>query len=688
MALPVRDFIIQRLLEFDPNFDTGAGVPTTSLLIDPLSIVLQPIVNELTALQATQSVLTVLEADDPDAFPEDIVDGLASNVFVDRNQGEIGSDVMRLRFFEPQAYSSQQGVLIFRGSTGQRFTNSEPVSITEAEMALNQEGTLFYVDVPVVAVEEGEDFNVLAGDITTMEAEPVGVANVTNRFGVTNGRDRETNTELLDRVKVAVAVRALVTGRGIIVTLTETFTSIEEVQPVGFGDPEMMRDIIYNVHVGGNVDVYVKTPGWVSSSSDFIGVVPDYTRQAQAGVTVVALEQDVGYSLQLFPVDRTERSPVVSAIDQLFFYADGVDFTIDDVTGLFFRIAGSRIFHFDGLGASATGPKTLISAGDFADVRPGMTLTVKSPGSIAGTYTVKDRPDANTIIIYSEFPGSSFPVGSVVYAIDEVLAVSFDYNPVTVDIVASPRDGRDLVTITDVPLMFVESIETLDPLSLEPTGTILDGGGGYGWGGYGLGGYGIGAGADYRLVVGEPTLRHSSREDNYIEFSSGLVGTSFRISYEYAAPVPPIQAFVDDPSERNLAASLLVRHFIPVFVDATEEIVYDFPAADEASGVTNDEMTEIVKDFITDVDAGNQLELSDIVDVMYDNGAVRVDLGTLQSLRGEIHNHDGSIEFAALDGVGNLEIPSAPIPDPTDKPLSTRIARFRGRNIVLQRNVV
>ncbi len=58
MTLPVTDFIVQRLLEFDPTFDVGSGVATTGLLIEPLSVVLQPIVDELSVVQATQSVLT------------------------------------------------------------------------------------------------------------------------------------------------------------------------------------------------------------------------------------------------------------------------------------------------------------------------------------------------------------------------------------------------------------------------------------------------------------------------------------------------------------------------------------------------------------------------------------------------------------------------------------------------------
>jgi hypothetical protein len=686
MALPIKDFIIQQLLEYDPNFDVGAGVPTTGLLIEPLSIILQPVIDELTVVQASQSILTILESTDPDSFPEDIVDGLASNAFVDRNPGSIGSDVERIRFFEPQDFSSQQGVLIFRGPAGQRYTNSEPISVTEAEMSLNQDGTLYYIDIPIVALEEGEDFNVDAGGITTMEAEPVGVANVTNLYGISDGRDRETNTELIDRIKVAVTVRALVTGRGIIVTLTENFTTIEEIQPIGFGDPEMMRDIVYNVHIGGNVDVYIKNPSFTESYQDFFGLEVDTSRQRATSATVYAPEHSVGYFLNYFPIDRTNGAPVVKTIDNLYTYTEVTDYLITDADGQFYRVNGGGIFHIEGTTAAVTDTKTLTLVGAFNAVRPGMILTIDTPATVAGIYTVKSNT-ADEIVIYGEFPvGSETGVN---YNVDDLLVVTFEYNPISIDIIKEARStDREEFTITDVPLMFIDSIEILDPLSGEPTGDELSKNAGYGAGGYGAGPYGIGNGADYRFVVEEPTLRHSELEDNYIEISSLYLASAIRVNYQYASAIPAIQAFMDDRNNQSVTASLIARHFIPVYVDGSSPIIYDIPASEETTALSVDEMTELVKQYVDDIDEGNALELSDIVDLLYDNGADRVDLGSLGYLRGEIHNHDGSIQFTLPDDEGSMSIPDEEIPDPTDAPLSSRIARFRARDIELERNVV
>jgi hypothetical protein len=693
MALPVRDFVIQRLLEYDPSFDVGAGVPTTSLLIDPLTIILQPVIDELGVVQLSQSILSILETDDPDVFPEDIVDGLASNAFVERNPGSLGSDVQRVRFFEPEDFTAQRGILVFRGPAGQRYTNSEAISITSAEMSLNQEGTLFYADIPIIAVEEGEDFNVEAGSISTMESEPIGAANTSNLFGIQQGRDRETNTELIDRIKIAVTVRALVTGRGIIVTLTENFTTIEEITPIGFGDDEMMRDIVYNVHIGGNVDVYIKTPSFTTSSFDVFNLEVDTTRQQAVAATAALLVIGQAYTMSRSPVDRTNVDPVVRGLDGTI-YTEGAldDYEIDDVTGTISRVAGSSIVHYEGLDAAVGGigiyeGKQLTLLGAFVAAVPGQRVTIDTTAA-AGTYTIKEKIDDDNVIVYGVFP--VYPIASGVdFDVDEVVAISFEYNPVTIDVIKEVRSAaRNLYTITDVPLMLIDSVEVLDPLSGEPTGALLDAQGGYGQGGYGLGGYGLGGGADYKLVVTEPTLRHSELEDNYIEFASSHIGSSIRVNYQYASAIPPIQSFMDDRDEQSQSASLIARTYIPVFVDSTESIIYDINAADETGALTADEMLVLINDFIDDVVENADLQASDLVDVLYDNGAVRVDLGTVQTLRGEIHNQDGSIIFAVPTSDGSIAIPNDPIPDPTEKPLSSRIARFKSRNVTLTRNVV
>lgn len=61
-----------------------------------------------------------------------------------------------------------------------------------------------HIDVSVVALEEGSDYNVGSGRITRLRSPPPGVEGVNNPTAATGGEDEETNDELRARIKNAV----------------------------------------------------------------------------------------------------------------------------------------------------------------------------------------------------------------------------------------------------------------------------------------------------------------------------------------------------------------------------------------------------------------------------------------------------------------------------------------------------
>jgi hypothetical protein len=234
----------------------------------------------------------------------------------------------------------------------------------------------------------------------------------------------------------------------------------------------------------------------------------------------------------------------------------------------------------------------------------------------------------------------------------------------------------------------VTSVQKLDPLTLLPTGALYSNRGGFGAGPFGAGRFGVGTDADYQLRVADPTRRFSVRDDSYLEFQQALAGQSARILYQFDGNVPALQAFVDDPENQTEAASLLVRHCLPVLVDALEPIAYQVAAATQATALAESDMTAKIVTFINGLSEEQNLEASDIVDLLYNNGADEVDLGPLLKLRGAIQHQDGSVEYVMPDARGILAIPSPVIPDPSPRPLSPKIARFVANNISVVRTVV
>jgi len=279
--LPISEFIQERLSEYDSTFEVREGTAFYELFIKPLQYILQPLRDEADDVQEAQSFLRILNTEDPDAYDEEAVDDLASNIFVDRIEGDLSSGVARVSYATPVDREWSTGALVVVGTNGLTYSNPAPYAITQAEMSRYYNNGVYYYDVPVQSDEPGKDTELAENQLVSIASDPEALS-VTNVAPISGGIDRETNTQLIERSKNSIAVRDLVTGKGFNATLFEYFGNfLREVFPVGFGDPEMMRDIVSNVHIGGRVDGYVKTANISQKTQDFIGVLIDFTRQAR-----------------------------------------------------------------------------------------------------------------------------------------------------------------------------------------------------------------------------------------------------------------------------------------------------------------------------------------------------------------------------------------------------------------------
>lgn len=276
MELPVVEFIRERLREVDPEFETRPGSAFHELYIKPQQLMLQPLITTMDQVLVSQSVRRILAEPDPDSYSEEDVDDLGSNTFVTRNAGSFATTTVRVYYDSPRDIEYPAESAEFTAA-GLSFFNVSDVVITASQMALQTDGTLFYFDTTVRAQAEGEAYNVAAGEITGF-VNDLEAIRVTNLGAATGGLDRETNSQFLSRIPESIGVRDLETTKGINAILREKFPGISRIQSIGMGDAEMMRDILYNVHVGGKTDVYIKMPGLTTQSQDFVGLDYDTTR--------------------------------------------------------------------------------------------------------------------------------------------------------------------------------------------------------------------------------------------------------------------------------------------------------------------------------------------------------------------------------------------------------------------------
>lgn len=346
--LPIAEFLEARLKEYDPTFEVRKGTAFEQLFFKPMQFIIQPLRDESDFIQLSQSFRRILLTTDPNAFNEEAVDSLAANLFVTRDSGQVSAGVARVYYSDPVAREWAANSAIFTGSNSKTYSNPAPFAITREEMGSQIDGGLFYADIPVQSTALGEGNDLPASGLVSL-ASDTDVITVTNTLPIKGGRAKETNTELINRVKSSISVRDLVTGKGFNAILSQNFpTYISELQAVGFGDKEMMRDIVFNTHIGGKIDGFFTPPTISQGSKNFVGLTIDTTRQTFTSTNLELTDTDhvsVGYpnidrSNNLLPVVQQVKvstpasytSTVAMASPVNLSSASYVSITIDGVT--------------------------------------------------------------------------------------------------------------------------------------------------------------------------------------------------------------------------------------------------------------------------------------------------------------------------------------------------------------------
>lgn len=231
----IRAFAIARLKEVYPDLDPSAqGIE--QLLVNPLSVFLEPFKREVEHVRLNQSLL------DPTLLSDEEADALAANLFFSRDQGEKSKGKLDLHFPAVQSVTVDFSN-VSTTATGLKFIPTSLQTITADALLLSQKEGLFVFSIDVEAEKEGDEYNVEAGAINGIEGV-AGVVKVSNPFKMTGGKKRQSNTELKDAAENSVSERSFATARGIRARLQALFPQLLALQPIGYRDKEMERDII------------------------------------------------------------------------------------------------------------------------------------------------------------------------------------------------------------------------------------------------------------------------------------------------------------------------------------------------------------------------------------------------------------------------------------------------------------
>jgi hypothetical protein len=183
------------------------------------------------------------------------------------------------------------------------------------------------------------------------------------------------------------------------------------------------------------------------------------------------------------------------------------------------------------------------------------------------------------------------------------------------------RHYYDSDTLFELPVLRPSRVIRLNPTTFDEEGVELI------------------EGSDYFVRVNDDGFkRFSSVEDIEFVFAVGFVGTTMKIEYDTDTSIPAIQAFMDDPENRVVTASILAKRALPAFTDMTIEYK-GVPEPEDLQG--------LVSDFIETIPFGEPLQQSDIVALIYSFSVNFVMISFTMTVN--LTNVDGSITTISDD---------------------------------------
>jgi hypothetical protein len=555
------NFLEQFLTDQVPEGDFTQGTSLRDLTVKALAAVVAFMRKDATLGLQLRSLVTVKDAvgSDPDALA-DAVTAILSNFFIPPKGGQksrgfvVGHSSRQVDIFVPitTRFTYSQGLVFVVDSSDVLFIPAaQLVPIVDADNAVLD----YEFRVPLVATQTGDAYDVEPSLFSDFDRFSPYVTRIESTAKFSGGKGPETVDEILARAPTAVSVRNLINDRSIDATLNDNFDGIESLLVVGFGDPEMQRDLVpgvaphLRIHVGGMTDIYLRT---ALADAEFVGTVGD-----------------------------------------LFERPDGVSSMFRDAAEDF------------------TAPPA-VSPGDVIRVTAGLPSTPSE-------FLVVQVLDANTLVVSerSPFPLSSDeadPPTTVSYVIGRV---GPSYNDVRSDVGGAPlvtgvtsrrisSPGRIVlpggpvmdvldVAITNPPVGEAAFKSTLDgfvhfpnQVNTVPSDVATPD-----------------AGLQFQTVVHSPTYAQSA-----LQWMDVVVGTDdrpdrfdgllLRVRYRTLASFAPIDSFVRGRRERVTAAFQLPRGHHPVVVRM--HVRYTLKTTAVAT-LNNDNIARSIVDFVNGFDA-------------------------------------------------------------------------------------
>lgn len=153
-------------------------------------------------------------------------------------------------------------------SVERRYRADATIDIPQDVMRGNRIGTLYYVDVPAVAINTGPEYNIDVNTVVSASSVP-GAARILVSQRFTDGAVSETAVSLPNSIRRSIRLRTTSTPDGLRYLLGEQ--GFQTTYVVGPGDPLMTRDRVYGVTLLGGIPGGYRSDA-AAPTSDFVHI--------------------------------------------------------------------------------------------------------------------------------------------------------------------------------------------------------------------------------------------------------------------------------------------------------------------------------------------------------------------------------------------------------------------------------
>lgn len=219
-----------------PDMDFRQGTGLRDLVLRPSAFLLA-LINKGLNYYFSQNTLRGVNND----TPQEVVDDILSNWFLRRNLGTFAVINARLYFARQKNVTISSNVFFSTDNT-LRFYPQQSMTIPASAMSYDASVNEWYIDIDLQAEQQGPSYNLSSGSLLYFSNFDPYFLRAEINYLTEASIAGETNEQFISRAETAISTRNLINNPSIDSNLREQFNYLEHVVPIGYGDPEMIRD--------------------------------------------------------------------------------------------------------------------------------------------------------------------------------------------------------------------------------------------------------------------------------------------------------------------------------------------------------------------------------------------------------------------------------------------------------------